>query len=123
MKHDLGQKGEAIVVSYLKEQGYEVLETNYRNRMGEVDIIAKEGDVWCFIEVKTRLSDYYGDGLEAITDFKQRTMTKLALSYLMENNLLDEYARFDVVAVSGNPDEAPTLEIIKNAFELTDNKW
>ena len=123
MNKDIGKLGEEFVVSFLKDNGYQIRHTNYRNRMGEVDIIAKEGEVWCFIEVKTRLSDYYGDGLEAITPFKQRTMIKLALAYLTENNLLDEFARFDVVAVSGNPNGAPTLEIIKNAFELTNNKW
>ena len=123
MNKDIGKQGEELVVFFLKENGYHILHTNYRTRMGEVDIIAKDEDVWCFIEVKTRLSDHYGDGLEAMTPFKQRTMIKLALSYLTENNLLDEYARFDVVAVSGNPDGAPKLEIIKNAFELTDNKW
>src|SRR5688572_18616092 len=121
MNRDIGQKGETLVVSFLKENGYDVVMTNYRNRFGEVDIIAKEGDVTCFVEVKTRTSDHYGDGLEAITPSKQRTLIKLALSYLQERDLLDENARFDVVAVSGNPDGAPTLEIIKNAFELTEN--
>ena len=122
MNRDIGQKGETLVASFLRENGYEILLTNYRNRFGEVDIIAKESDVICFVEVKTRLSDYYGDGLEAITASKRRTLIKLALSYLQEQNLLDENARFDVVAVSGNPDASPTLEIIKNAFELTENK-
>ena len=123
MNKDIGQKGEALVIPFLKENGYLILHTNYRTRMGELDIIAKEGEMMCFIEVKTRLSDHYGDGLEAITPFKQRTMIKLAFAYLMEHDLLDVNARFDVVAVSGNPFGAPTLEIIKNAFELTDNKW
>jgi putative endonuclease len=123
MNRDLGQQGETLVASFLKDNGYDIVMTNYRNRFGEIDIIAKEGEVIFFVEVKTRTSDHYGDGLEAITASKRRTLIKLALSYLQDRDLLDENARFDVVAVSGKPSEAPTLEIIKNAFELTENKW
>jgi len=117
-KQDLGQLGEKLVVSILRKNGYRILETNYRHKIGEVDIIAKDKDTLCFIEVKTRLSDEFGDGLEAITIFKQRKLIRLAQAYLLHRRLTDHNARFDVVSVLGDPDNNPAVEIIKNAFEL-----
>ncbi|HLF18053.1 MAG TPA: YraN family protein [Candidatus Omnitrophota bacterium] len=117
-KRDLGQLGEKLVVSILRQHGYRILETNYRHKIGEIDIVAKEKDVLCFIEVKTRLSDEFGDGLEAVTIHKQRKLARLAQAYLMQYQLMDHHARFDVISVLGDPDNSPAIEIIKNAFEL-----
>lgn len=118
MSKQLGEMGEDIVAAFLRQKGYEILQTNYRNRVGEIDIIAQENDEICFIEVKTRSSDELGDGLEAITSFKKRQIIRVAQTYLIEKDLDDVNARFDVVAVSGNLQVDPAIEIIKNAFEL-----
>ena len=67
-KIKLGQIGEEAAVIYLKRQGYRIVEQNFRNQLGEIDIIAYEGDTLCFIEVKTRNSDIFGSPFELIID-------------------------------------------------------
>ncbi len=118
---DLGKRGEETAVSLLKDNGYKILIRNYKTKLGEIDIIAKDKDVFCFVEVKSRDSLGCGLGKEAVTVKKQRQISKSALLFLKENNLLDKKARFDVVSIS-NPDLDPESELIKNAFEL-DEKY
>jgi putative endonuclease len=113
----LGKSGEEAATRLLKEEGYKIWERNYKTKLGEIDIIAKDKDTVCFIEVKTRLSDRFGSPLESISVSKQKKIIRVALSFLKENNLLDKKARFDVVSVvyaegKLNPD------LIKQAFEL-----
>jgi putative endonuclease len=120
MNHNkqLGSQGETLVCDYLRRHGYEILETNYASRYGEIDIIAREeGDI-CFIEVKTRSDDSLGDPLEAITPAKRRKIERMAQWYLTEQNWEDVNARFDAVSVLGNSIGVCEIEIIKNAFEL-----
>jgi len=114
----LGQQGEAFVCKYLCGEGYRILEKNYSNRYGELDIIAKEAGELCFIEVKTRSDRSYGDPLESITRFKRNSLIRMAKMYMADHDIENMNARFDVVAVLGNPVDEPKLEIIKNAFEL-----
>lgn len=113
----LGFLAEDNAEKFLKSEGYKILERNYKTKLGEIDIIAKDKDTLCFIEVKCRSSDRFGSGFDAVTGLKQRQIAKAALSYLKENNLLDKKARFDVVALdySGSPAK---IELIKDAFEL-----
>lgn len=113
----LGKSGEEEAVNFLKEKGYKILKRNYRSKLGEIDIIAKDRDTFCFIEVKTRYSQRFGVPQEAVRARKQRQISKVALSFLKENNLLDKRARFDVVSIM-NLGERPELDLIKNAFEL-----
>lgn len=113
----LGKSGEEIAVGLLKENGYKIIVRNYKSRLGEIDIIAKDKDTFCFIEVKTRHSDKFGMPFEAISGFKQRQISKVALAFLKENKLLDKKARFDVVSIICSEDK-PKLDLIKNAFEL-----
>ena len=113
----LGIQGEVRAAEFLRASGYQILRRNYRSKLGEVDIIARDKDTICFIEVKCRLSGKFGKGWEAVSGKKQGQITKAALSFLKENNLLDKSARFDVVSLdSCGPEEKITL--IKNAFEL-----
>lgn len=114
---NLGKSGENIAVDLLKDCGYKILLRNYKTKLGEIDIVAKDKDTLCFIEVKTRRSDRFGLAKEAVSVLKQRQMSKAALIFLKENNLLDNKARFDVVSVMYTEDK-PKLELIKNAFEL-----
>ena len=112
-----GQEGEAIAVRYLKKSGYKILEKNYRNKLGEIDIVAKDRDTLVFVEVKTRHSDQYGHPKWAVTPRKQRKISMVALYYIKENQQSNRKARFDVVTVLDRL-EKPVVEIIKNAFEL-----
>ncbi len=115
---NLGPKGEKIAEEYLIQQGYSIIETNYENDIGEIDIIAKDDDEYCFIEVKTRDNDAAGSPLEAITPDKQYRLHKTALRYIQKHDLFDEYARFDVVGITLSEAE-PHIELIKNAFDVS----
>ena len=112
-----GATGENLAVWYLKQNGYKIIEQNYRNRIGEIDIIAREKKTIVFVEVKSRRSIRYGSPKWAVTPKKQRKISMVALYYLKTTQQLDAKARFDVVAITSNRDE-PQIEIVKNAFEL-----
>jgi putative endonuclease len=112
-----GKQGEEIAARHLKKRGYKILVQNYRNKVGEIDIVARDGDTIVFVEVKTRRNDHFGNPKWAVTFQKQRKISMVALSYLKEFRLGDQKARFDVVTVLENQ-EKPAVEIIKNAFEL-----
>ncbi|KPK97680.1 MAG: hypothetical protein AMJ95_07760 [Omnitrophica WOR_2 bacterium SM23_72] len=113
----LGQRGENSAAGFLKENGYKILLKNFKTRLGEIDIIGMDQDTYCFIEVKTRNSLRCGQPQEAVSLFKQRQMSRAALLFLKENQLLDAKARFDVVSII-YCDNAPKFDLIKNAFEL-----
>lgn len=114
-----GKKSETVAVSHLRKLGYKILETNYRNRLGEIDIVAKDRDTIAFVEVKARKSKTYGNPKGAVTPKKQRKISMVALAYLKATKQIDVRARFDVVTVTLNPeDQASTIDVIKNAFEL-----
>ena len=114
-----GKRSESDAVIHLKKLGYNILETNYRNRLGEIDIIAKDRGTIAFVEVKARKSKTYGNPKWAITPKKQRKISMVALSYLKSTRQIQAKARFDVVTVTLNSeDTASTIDVIKNAFEL-----
>jgi putative endonuclease len=116
----VGSLGEEIASSHLTACGYRILERNFRCRGGEVDIIARDpvDKSLVFIEVKTRRGLTYGVPQLAVTPFKQRQISKAALTWLSKNRLHDTNARFDVIAILLHTDAAHSIEHIKNAFEL-----
>jgi putative endonuclease len=113
----LGNRGEDAAVDFLKNNGYRILVRKYKNKIGEIDIVARDADTLCFVEVKTRSNCSCGTPLESVTLQKQRKIAQVALSFLKEKNLLEKKARFDVVGISIEDGE-PKLQLIKNAFEL-----
>jgi len=117
---ELGKKGEETAVSLLKDNGYKILLKNYKTKLGEIDIIASDKGTICFVEVKTRQSDRFGLPSEAISKLKQRQISKVALTFLKEKNLLNKKARFDVVSIIYSEDK-PQFDLIKNAFELDES--
>jgi putative endonuclease len=112
-----GEKSENLAAWYLKQNGYKIIEQNYRNQIGEIDIIAREKKTIVFVEVKSRKSIRYGNPKLAVTLKKQRKISMVALYYLKSTQQIDSKARFDVVAITSNRDE-PQIEIVKNAFDL-----
>ena len=90
------------------------IELNYKNKIGEIDIIAKDKNYIVFVEVKARMSKMFGDPTEAVTDYKQQKIRAVASMYLLTHKLTEQNCRFDVVAVLGDDD----MEIrhIINAF-------
>jgi putative endonuclease len=92
-----------------------ILAGGYGTLWGELDLVARDGEVLVFVEVKTRRS---GTPAEAVTPEKQRRLTLAALHFLRRRNLLEERSRFDVVAVVWADDRrAPEIEHIRDAFE------
>lgn len=113
-----GRLGEAWAIDYLVRQGYEIVETNYRQPFGEVDIIAREQGTLVFIEVKTRRSRRFGGPVAAVDGRKQRQLSRIAQHYLVRHRLGDSAARFDVVGVILDGDNRPVeVELIRDAFE------
>ena len=99
-KQCLGRLGEDISVIFLEENGYRVLERNYRCRYGEIDIIAVKDKTVVFIEVKTRRSINYGYPVEAITKIKMKHMYNSSTYYLLNSNLSSDMdVRIDAVEV------------------------
>lgn len=118
-KKELGKHGEEIAVKHIKEEGYSLIQTNFRCRLGEIDIIAKDGDYLVFIEVKTRSNYNYGFPAEAINAKKKGTIIKTAQSYLSLKGLKNIDIRFDVIEViidNKNCKEPENVKLIKNAF-------
>ena len=116
-KQKFGQKGEALAARHLKKNGYRIIEKNYRTKLGEIDIIAKDKDTLVFVEVKSRRSRQFGNPKAAVTPRKQRKISMVALHYLKSTHRTNVSARFDVAAVTITHDK-PQIEIIKNAFDL-----
>jgi putative endonuclease len=112
-----GKKGEDIACAYLKSRGYRIVERNYKCPLGELDIVARDGDAIVFVEVKSRKSEEFGDPQLAVGLKKQKKVSRISLAYLKEKHLYPCNARFDVVAIKMLPDGI-TIELIQNAFEL-----
>ncbi len=111
-KRQVGGDYEQRAAAYLIEKGMSILEMNYRNRGGEIDIIAKDGEYICFVEVKYRTTNQYGSPLEAVNYRKQQQIRKVAQYYLMRHGLSEwTPCRFDVVAFEGEE-----LTYLENAF-------
>lgn len=114
----LGQRGEAAAARYLKRLGYTIVARGSHIRRGEIDLIAVDGRTIVFVEVKTRVSHDAGHPAEAVDREKQRRLTRLAMVYLKRHHLLENPARFDVVAITWPANQRrPTIEHFKNAFE------
>ncbi len=111
-KRQVGSVYEQKAVEYLRKSGYSILECNFHNRLGEIDIIARDGAYLCFMEVKYRTSSRYGSPLEAVNYRKQKQIRKVAQYYMMCHGL-NEWTpcRFDVIAFEGEQ-----MTHIENAF-------
>ncbi len=110
-----GRRGEDEAIKYLERRGYKILMKNYRCRLGEIDVIATEGDTLVFVEVKTRGGDEFGSGVESVDARKQRRIIAVSEVYMSENNLPDKAVRYDVVSIGREGSEL-SVELIKDAF-------
>ena len=116
---DIGSLGEDIAETYLRQIGYTVLERNFRCKIGEIDIIGKDGDYICFIEVKTRYGSIYGRPCEAVTYSKRHKIYKTAETYIMRKKLFKFNFRFDVMEIIlNNSNDNPSIRLIKDAFQI-----
>lgn len=115
---ELGRLGEELAFKSIKRRGYKKIIRNYTCPLGEVDLIAMDGDTLVFLEIKTRKGKSVGFAKEAVNKRKQRQISKVALAYMKAKKCSDAKARFDVVAVCLGKGE-PEIELIQNAFDLT----
>lgn len=114
-KKNLGNLGEELAVKQLKNNGYRILEQNFRSKFGEIDIIAQEGGDLVFVEVKTRWSKSFGPPEEAITPWKIRRIIKAGQYYQLIHPDTPEALRIDAVAVDITSDgQLNQIRIIKN---------
>lgn len=110
-------RGEEAAMKLLHRRGYTILCRNYRCSLGELDIVAREGETVVFVEVKTRSTGEYGDPLEAVGQGKQRKLAKLAQHYLLTHRLHGSPCRFDVISVVIGPDgRVHSIDHILDAF-------
>jgi putative endonuclease len=123
IRQQRGREGEDAAVRYLESRGYRIVARNWRpgtksggaGLRGEIDIIAWQGRVLCFVEVKARSSSEFGAPQEAITPSKQRQLSRLANAYVSFHRL-DVSCRFDVVEVWLSS-AAPRVQLHQNAFD------
>jgi putative endonuclease len=114
-RQTLGELGETLACDELRRRGYAILERRYRTRYGEIDIVARHGDVLVFVEVKARVGVAFGTGAEAVTGYKQRRVARMAADFLARRRLQDRPCRFDVVSVAVG-EEQPRIEVFPGAF-------
>lgn len=114
-KRATGQNKEALAVDFLRSKGYFIIQTNFRVRQGEIDIVARDGSTIVFVEVKYRSSSISGNPLEAVNIPKQRRISKAALFYMTKNKISPDNTaiRFDVIGILGDE-----ITHIENAFDF-----
>jgi putative endonuclease len=113
----LGSEGEHLAVKFLKKRGYKIIARNYKTPIGEIDIIAEDGDTIVFVEVKTRTDDSFGQPFEAVNRRKRQKMKNLALLYLKKQGK-ESPVRFDILSIFYMNNGNKEIEHIKDAFEV-----
>jgi putative endonuclease len=113
----LGSEGEDLAVRFLQKKGYRIVARNYKTTVGEIDIIARDGDTIVFIEVKTRTDISFGYPFEAVNKRKRQKLKNLALLYLKRQGK-ESPVRFDVLSIFCMDNGKKDIEHIKDAFEV-----
>lgn len=111
-KRALGEQKEQLAAEFLKNQGLQIIHMNFRCKIGEIDIIAKEKECLVFCEVKYRKNEEYGHPLDAVNSKKQHKIIQTARYYMLTNNISENSEiRFDVVGILGDK-----ITYVRNAF-------
>lgn len=114
-RQQLGRDGEAAVAAWYRSHGWEVLAANWRCRDGEIDLVVGRGTTLVICEVKTRRSDRFGTGAEAVGVTKQRKVRTVARAFLAAHDVRAAVVRFDVAVVVPGP-RGFAVEVIEGAF-------
>ncbi|MBZ0303790.1 MAG: YraN family protein [Anaerolineae bacterium] len=112
-----GRSGEQLAAAHLHQKGYEIVTTNWHCTRGEVDIIARDGDMLVFVEVKTRRSADTGDALVSMTPRKQQRLIAAAQTYMADHDLDTQTWRIDVVAVGLPYGAQPVVDHVEDALD------
>ena len=111
-----GASAEAAGLAWLERQGYEIIDTNYTTKSGEIDAVAREGDTLCFVEIKARATTTFGLAIEAVDARKQRKLARAASLYLAREGW-EGACRFDVLGLDPAPD-GWSFTLVRDAFSL-----
>ena len=114
-KNIFGKKGEKLACNFLKKKKFKIIKMNYKNKIGEIDIVAKQKNYIVFVEVKTRKNENFAQAREFVTRAKQERVIKAAMLWLQQNDV-DLQPRFDVIEVVGEGFRQKITHI-ENAFE------
>ncbi|MEG0296032.1 MAG: YraN family protein [Clostridium sp.] len=115
----IGKYGEDLACRYLESKNYTILDRNYRNRFGEIDIICFHEDTIIFLEVKSRYTSKFGKGRYSVNSIKQKNIIKLSTYYIHFKNLYNNFFRFDVIEVELNiKKDIYNINHITDAFRL-----
>jgi putative endonuclease len=114
-QREKGQAGEDMAVDYLTKKGYRILQRNYRYEHGEIDIIAEDGAMLVFIEVKAFRSKNFGEPEDAVTFSKRERIRKTADGYIFESMMDERLCRFDVIAIDCEKN-TPVIRHLMDAF-------
>src|SRR5688572_26363099 len=112
MKPHRGAEAEAMAAAFLERRGLTVIERNYRCRLGEIDLVARDGDTTVFVEVRQRASNAFGGAAASITSKKRMRLVRAARFYLSRLRTTPA-CRFDALLIEGEP---PHIDWIRNAF-------
>ena len=118
-RQELGAQSESLARRFLLLHGYAIEATNVRFPVGELDVVAWDGHVLCFIEVRAASSLEWGGALASITDRKRQRVIRAARWYLKRFKTLPDEIRFDVVALDWSGPDAPRLELLRAAFDVS----
>lgn len=113
---EIGDEGEDIACQFLTEKGWEILERNYYAGHSEIDIIAKENDIYVFIEVKLRATLKYGHPVEYVTRDKVEHVFHAAEHWMREQQLAGKPMRFDVIGILKTGNQPPDITHLKDAY-------
>ncbi len=116
----LGKSGEDVACRELRRRGYAILARRYRTRMGEIDIVARDGETIVFVEVKMRTTTAFGTAGEAVGPRKQHKVWLMGSDYLLRHGWHDRPCRFDVVAISTDERGRQRVEVFQGAFDAAD---
>jgi len=113
----LGKSGEDYACRELERRGYAIVARRYRTRMGELDIVARDGEMLVFVEVKARRGTRFGTPADAVTWHKRQKLLRMAAEYVLMRSVANANCRFDVVSVVFAGGLRPRVEVFKSAFD------
>ncbi len=116
---EFGKRGEELACGELRRRGYRILDRRFRTRCGEIDIVARDGNVLVFVEVKARSTGNFGNPFESVTRQKRHRLSRMAASYLLVKGIGEVACRFDVVAVTPAQSGRYRVEVLQSAFDLS----
>ena len=113
----IGEFGESLARDYLISKGYRILNMNYRNRFGEIDIVCMNKDLLIFCEIESRYSNSFGFPIESVTYYKQNQIIKLSKLYSMSKKYFDYNIRYDIIEIIfNNLNSSYIINHIEDAF-------